>query len=143
VVFVTSAGSFTVYLYAISPVVPPSLLQLANTALVPAFPIQGTALSPDLVGISFATTLSFTAGTAPADQTVILANATAAAANYVNNLAIGQPLVINQLAAKILGADSRISDVGQPNDEIAHFFIWLSHAEGPAFRVSDEAQRPP
>ena len=51
VVFVTSAGSFSVYLYAISPVVPPSLLALANSTLAGtvAFPIQAPAMSPDLV----------------------------------------------------------------------------------------------
>jgi hypothetical protein len=57
VVFETSAGSFSVYLYAVSPVVPPSLLQLAGTLLTDtvAFPIQANVLTPDLVGISLAT----------------------------------------------------------------------------------------
>jgi hypothetical protein len=79
-----------VYLYAISPVVPPSLLALANAALAGAvaFPIQASALSPALVGISLSTTISFVAGTVPADQAVVLASATTAAANYINNLAI-------------------------------------------------------
>jgi hypothetical protein len=124
VVFVTSAGSFEVYLYAISPVVPPSLLALANSSLAGcvAFPVQASAMSPDLVGISFSTTLSFTAGTAPADQAVVLSSATTAAANYINNLAIGQPLIINQITAQILGADQRIRDVGQPNDAIPNIF---------------------
>jgi hypothetical protein len=123
-VFVTSAGSFTVYLYAISPVVPPSLLQLANSTLAGAvaFPIQASALSPALVGIGLATTIIFTAGTAPADQAVVLSSATAAAANYINNLSIGQPLVINQVAARILGADVRIQNVGQPHDAIPNIF---------------------
>jgi hypothetical protein len=48
VVFETSAGSFSVYLYAVSPVVPPSLLQLAGTLLTDtvAFPIQANVLTP-------------------------------------------------------------------------------------------------
>lgn len=129
-VFTSQAGSFYVYLYAVSPVVPPSLLQLANVTLTPAFPIQGIALSPDLVGISLSTTLSFTAGVSPADQPGIIATATSAAANYINNLPIGQPLIINQLAAVILGADSRISDIGQPNDEIPNIFIWRARSDG-------------
>ena len=120
VVFSSSAGSFYVYLYGISPVVPPSLTQLANTTIAntAAFPIQGTALSPDLVGISLSTTVSFNSGVAATDQSVILSSASTAAANYINNLSVGAPLVINQLAAQILSSDSRISDIGQPNDEI-------------------------
>jgi hypothetical protein len=126
VVFETSAGSFSVYLYAVSPVVPPSLLQLAGTLLTDtvAFPIQANVLTPDLVGISLATTLSFTPGTTPADQAVVISSASAAAQDYIDNLPIAAPLIINQLAARILGADSRIRDVRQPNDEICtHFHI--------------------
>jgi hypothetical protein len=120
VVFSPYAGGFYVYLYGVSPVIPPSLLQLANQTIAStaAFPIQGTALSPDLVGISLETTLSFASGITQADQSAILATATAAAANYINNLAVNSPLVINQLAAAILASDSRIQDIGNPNDEI-------------------------
>lgn len=133
--FTSQAGSFYVYLYAVSPVVPPSLLQLANQTLTPAFPIQGTALSPDLVGISLSTTLSFTAGVSPADQPGIIATATSAASTYINNLPIGQPLIINQLAAVILGADSRISDIGLT--ELHVFLDGFDTSLRPTLRVSD------
>ena len=132
VVFSTSAGSFLVYLYGISPVIPPSLIQLANTAIstTAAFPIQGTALMPDLVGISLSTTVSFTSGVAAADQAVILSSAATAAANYINNLAVGAPMVINQLAVAMVTSDSRISSIGQPNDMIPSLFLWRSRADG-------------
>ena len=127
VVFSSYAGGFYVYLYGIWPIISPSLLQLANStiATTAAFPIQGTALTPDLVGISLETTLSFGSGTAASDQASILSTATAAAANYINNLPVSSPLVINQLASDSLASDNRISDVGDPNDEIARIFIWL------------------
>jgi len=49
-------------------VVAPSLLQLANDRInqVAAYPIAGSALSPDLVGISLATTVTLAAGVSPA-----------------------------------------------------------------------------
>jgi hypothetical protein len=99
-VFVTSAGSFMVYLYAISPVGPPSLLALANSTLVTsvAFPIQASALSPGLVGISLATTINCTAGTAPADQALVLVSAATAAANYINNHPAKSPFCSVDLA---------------------------------------------
>ena len=77
VVFSSYAGGFYVYLYGISPIISPSLLQLANStiATTAAFPIQGTALTPDLVGISLETTLSFGSGTAASDQASILSTA--------------------------------------------------------------------
>jgi hypothetical protein len=111
-------------------VISPSLLQLASEtiAATAAFPIQGTALTPDLVGISFETTLSFASGITQADQSAIIATATAAAANYVNNLSVNSPLVINQLASAVLSSDSRIQDIGAPNDEICRsVFAGITH----------------
>ena len=92
------------YLYGISPVIPPSLTQLANTTInnTAAFPIQGSSLTPDLVGISLSTTVSFVSGVGLADQAVILSSAVSAAANYINNLPVNSPLIINQLAKEIL-----------------------------------------
>jgi hypothetical protein len=48
-----------------------------------------------LVGISLGTTISFNAGVTPADQAVVLSSAATAAANYINNLRVGAPLIIN------------------------------------------------
>lgn len=97
--------------------IPPSLIQLANTSInnTAAFPITGTALTPDLIGISLSTTLSFNSGVTQADQAIALSTAAGAASNYISNLSIGAPLIINQIA------DSRISDVGQPNDSLTKF----------------------
>jgi hypothetical protein len=119
VVFSPYAGGFYVYLYGVSPVIPPSLLQLANQTIAStaAFPIQGTALTPDLVGISLETTLSFASGVTQADQAAILSTATAAAANSINNLSVNSPLLVNQLASAILTSNSRIQDIGDPNEE--------------------------
>jgi hypothetical protein len=120
VVFNPYAGGFQVYLYGISPTISTSLLQLANSTIssTAAFPIQGIALSPDLVGISFFTTLRFAASVTQPSQAAILSTANTAAANYINNLQVGSPLVINQLASAILTSDTRIQDIGDPNDEI-------------------------
>ena len=70
------------------------------------------------MGISLATTLSFAPSVTQPNQAAILSTATAAAANHINNLPVGSPLVINQLASAILTSDTRIQDIGDPNDEI-------------------------
>lgn len=132
VVFEPQAGTFTVYVYGIAPQVPTSLLQLVQTAIsnTAAFPLTGLAVAPNLVGISLQTTVTFIAGVSAADQTAILQLAVAAAQNYINNLAIGAPMVINQLAAQIIDSDSRILDIGSPDDPIQSIFIWRSRADG-------------
>jgi hypothetical protein len=41
-----------------------------------AWPLTGTAVSPDLIGISFSTTVTFVTGATPAEQQTAIANAT-------------------------------------------------------------------
>lgn len=132
VVFSPLAGSFWVYLFGVSPQVPASLLQLAQQAVneTVTFPIQGTVLTPDLVGISLSTTLSLARGTSPSDSSVIVANAQNAAANFLNNLSTNQDLIINAVAAAIRNSDPRITDVGGPDREIQNIFIWRSRSDG-------------
>lgn len=135
VVFSPQAGTFTAYVYGIAPQVPPSLLQLVQTAIsnTAAFPLTGLAVAPNLVGISLQTTVTFVAGVSSADQAAIIQNAVSAAQSYINNLPIGAPLVINQLAAQIIGSDKHILDIGNPDNPIQSIFIWRSRADGTRF----------
>src|ERR1700747_2489502 len=70
VVFERQAGTYTAYVYGISPAVPPSLLQMVQAQIdaTTAWPLTGTAVSPDLIGISFSTTVTFVAGATTAEQ---------------------------------------------------------------------------
>lgn len=132
VVFVPQAGTFTCYVYGISPQVPPSLLQLVQVAInnTAAFPLTGLAVAPNLVGFSLETSITFVAGVSTNDQATIIQNAVAAAQNYINNLPIGAPLIINELAAQIINSDTSILDIGTPDDPIQSIFIWRSRADG-------------
>jgi hypothetical protein len=132
VVFATLAGTFIVYVYAISPQVPASLLQLVQQTLdnTVAYPLLGQVVAPNLVGISLDTTVTFNTGVAAANQSSDLTNAAAAAANYINNLAIGQTLVINKIADALLSSSNDILDIGQPDSPINDIYIWRSRSDG-------------
>lgn len=132
VVFQRQSGTYLAYIYGVSQVSSPSLLQACQTQLnnTTAFPLIGTAISPDLVGISLATTLTFLAGATAAEQQTAVAAATAAASDYINNLGIGVTLVINELASTILNADPNILDIGQPNKPLSSIYIWRDRADG-------------
>lgn len=126
------AGTYEVYVYGIVPQVPQSLLSLVQTALnsFTAYPLTGTAIVPDLVGISINTTLTLQSGLSLIDQSTIISTATTAAANYINNLTIGQELIINEIANVIVNSDTDIIDVGNPDDPIISIFIWRSRLDG-------------
>jgi phage-related baseplate assembly protein len=132
VVFSSLAGTYLVYVYGISPAVPPSLLSLVQTSINArtAYPLTGTAVVPDLVGVSLSTTLQLKSGLSTVDQSSVISNAQQAAANYINNLTIGQELVINEIAALVLGSDTRILDIGDPNEPLLEIFIWRSRTDG-------------
>jgi uncharacterized phage protein gp47/JayE len=120
------AGSFNVFVYGISPAVPTSLLQLVQTQIddKSAYPLIGTAVAPDLIGISLTTAVRISATTSASDRGGIVAIAARAVDDYINNLKVGQTLVINEIADRILGADPRIVDIGEPNRPLQEIFIW-------------------
>src|SRR5579862_5974302 len=70
VVFDSRAGTFLCYVYAITPVAAASVLSMIQDTIDQkvAFPLTGTALNPDLVGITFATTISTVAGATQTDK---------------------------------------------------------------------------
>lgn len=126
------AGTYQVYVYGVSPVVAPSLLSVVQIAMDAntAYPLTGIALAPDLVGISLSTTLTLQSGLSTSDQATIVNECQTAAATYINNLAVGQEFVINQLADVILSADTRIIDIGSPDKPIQNIFIWRARLDG-------------
>lgn len=132
VVFERQAGTYICYVYAVSPTVPTSTMQMVQAQLntATAWPIVGTATQPDLVGISLTTTVTFVSGATTSEQQTAIANAQAAAENYINNLSVGQTLVINDIADAILSADSNILDIGNPDQPLTGIYIWRSRDDG-------------
>ena len=94
------------------------------------FPLTGTALNLDLIGISLATTITLVSTATSTDQQTAIAAAVQAVQNYVNNLAVGQELVINDIADQILNSSSLIVDVGQPNQPLGNIYVWRSRSDG-------------
>ena len=138
IVFTRLAGTFDCYVYGIAPTPAPSLLDAVQQTINDnvAFPLTGTAIAPDLVGISLVTTLSVSAGASTTDQDMVIGEAVAAAQDYIDNLGVGQQLVINEIADRIRNADARILDVGQTNKQIPEIFIWRSRDDGTRYSRS-------
>jgi len=132
VVFDRHAGSFTVYVYGIAPVVSASLIGMVQERINDraAFPITGVAVNPDLVGVSLVSTLRLSQSPSAVEKEIILNTATLAAEEYINNLRVGEPLIINEIADRIRNADARILDVGEPNRQIPEIFLWRSRSDG-------------
>jgi uncharacterized phage protein gp47/JayE len=132
VVFETRSGLVYAYVYSVVPQPAASLLsnvqQVINSTI--AYPGIGLAVAPDLVGVSLSTTLTLQKNVSLAEQSNILIAATSAAQNYIDNLAIGEPLIVNEIGVQIFQSDARILDVGQPNNEIPELLVWRSRSDG-------------
>jgi uncharacterized phage protein gp47/JayE len=131
VVFKRLAGTFYAYVYGISPNVPPSLLATVQDTIdtKTAYPLKGLALAPDLVGISLFTTVKLKSGLSTSESANIINTAAVAAANYINNLATGEALILNEITDRIRNADLRILDVGDPNKPLQDIFIWRARLD--------------
>lgn len=134
IAFETQAGTYTCYVYGVSPVVPTSLLSMVQSQLdsKTAYPLFGTAVQPDLIGISLSTTLTFSNSVSLGAKQTALLNAQTAAENYINNLnsVQQQEFVINALADAIQQSDSNILDIGNPDKPISSLYIWRSRDDG-------------
>lgn len=130
--FEPQSGTYTVYIFAVSQVASPSLLQVCQAQInaMTAFPLVGTAIAPDLVGISLATTVRFVNGATSAQRQTAITAAAAAVANYINNLPLGNTFVVNEAASQILNADPNILDIGQPDRPLSNIYIWRNRADG-------------
>jgi len=57
------------------------------------------------------TTVEFKAGTSAEEKSLALSAAASAAEDYINNLRVGETLVLNQIADRLLNADPKILEV--------------------------------
>jgi uncharacterized phage protein gp47/JayE len=132
VVFERLSGTFNAYIFAISPIIPPSLLSTVQSVMedIISYPLVGNAIAPDLIGISLETEITFASGTSQSDEATIISTAISAGNTYLNNLGTGGTLIVNTLANVIASADSRILDIGQPDKPIAALYIWRSRSDG-------------
>jgi uncharacterized phage protein gp47/JayE len=124
-------GTFNVYVYTTSTSPSAYVIQLVQSMLntLTAFPITGTAIAPDLVGISLVTTLTLISAPTEA-QSIIISNAIAAATNYINNIGVGGTIVINEISSILMSSDTNILDIGLPNQPLLQIFIWRSREDG-------------
>jgi len=99
-VFDRKAGTFLCYVYAITPVAAASVLGMAQDTInqAVAYPLTGTVLNPDLVGITLATTIAVSTQT---DKDTAAGQAVSAVQEYLNNIRIGDILIINDIAKAI------------------------------------------
>jgi uncharacterized phage protein gp47/JayE len=119
-------GTIDILLKATTPSVPAGLIgavqdQISN---VVAAGIVANVKGPYETGFSLVGTLTTTTVLSPSDQSNLITTVTNNVINYVNNLDIAQPLILEQLEQVVLSSSSQIKNVGTFNQPFDQLYIY-------------------
>lgn len=124
--FPRGLGTFDVTIKSVSPVVPAGLISAVEEAIekVAALGVLPLVKAPVEVGVSMTMTLRLTKVLGGDEKDMIISNVQDNVANYINNLDIGEELVVNEIVQRVMETDTRIKDMGVANKPISTIFIY-------------------
>lgn len=80
--------------------------------------------APDETGIAAELTLTLSSALNTNEKNLIKRAVQRNVSDYINNLDIGEDLIINEIVKIVLGTDERISDMGVPNKPIDKLYMY-------------------
>lgn len=119
-------GSFDVIIKSVSPYATPALLSAVQNAVarVTSLGVLGTIRAPKEVGVSLEILLKLTEVVSDEAALGIISSVRQAVGDYVNNLDIGQSLIINEIVQRVMAVDERIKDMGTPGKPLESIYIY-------------------
>jgi hypothetical protein len=117
-------GTFDVIIRSIAPRVSSALVRTVQTAIdeVEAIGDRGLARAPEEVGLEIRYSLLYRENLADDDKALLEVATANAVEGYVNNLAIGEDFIINEVVQRVLEIDDRIKNIGQANKPLDDIF---------------------
>lgn len=124
--FARGIGTFDYIIQTVVPNTPDSVIAACQQAIsrAQAEGIDGKALAPRLIGMSFQISLTWRNDASASDRTQIKTNIVSAIQDYINNLAVGEEFIRNELIQRILDVDNKIKNVGTADQPIDLVFIY-------------------
>jgi uncharacterized phage protein gp47/JayE len=119
-------GSFDVIVKATSPQMPPGLLPAIQDSIIDtaAQGIYATIRGPREIGVSTTLTLKLNQQVSTDEAETIRTNVRQRLVDYINNLDIGQDLVINEIVELTMSSDARIKNMGKASKPLDGLFIY-------------------
>jgi uncharacterized phage protein gp47/JayE len=130
--FARGVGSFDLLIKATTPSVPASLLPVVTDSVgkAAAHGIAYSVRGPIETGLQLSTTISFKTALSSTDQNSIITAVSSNLTNYINNLDIGEALIINQMDAIAMSTSSQIKNIGKANLPFTNVWIWTPTPDG-------------
>jgi hypothetical protein len=116
-------GTFDYLIQTIIPNTPQAIIDTCQLAInkVQAYGVSGRATKPLLTGMSFEISITWRTDTLNSEKTQIKRQMSSAVQDYINNLAIGEEFIYNELTQRVLDVSDKIKNIGiakQPFDSI-------------------------
>jgi uncharacterized phage protein gp47/JayE len=118
-------GTFDYIIQTVVPNTPTPIIDACQEAIarVQAEGINGRALAPRLTGMSFQISITWRSDATTEDRNSIKRNIAVAIQDYVNNLAVGEEFIYNELIQRVMDVDNKIKNVGTADQAIDLIFI--------------------
>lgn len=112
--YTNGTGTFTVYVKSIYPIVSTSLIDQVHQSVkkTQAYGNKGTVRSPKNVGIELVASISYRKVLTSDELATIEGQIEDAIIDYINNLDIGEDLIIDEIIQRVLDVDENIKQVG-------------------------------
>ena len=125
--YLRGVGSFDLLLKATSPSVSSGLISTVQEAVgkVTAFGVPFTVRGPSEVGFSMIATLTLRTVLSDTEQKNIATAVTQNVTNYIDNLDISEPLIVNEIVQRVMETSDQIKNVGSANRPIDNAWIYV------------------
>lgn len=123
--FARGIGSYEVIIQSVIPNTPATLISTCQTAIdrVTSYGTYGTAVAPNLTGMSFQITVTWRNDATAADRTEVTSRIQRNVADYINNLAIGEDFIYNELIERVMGSSDKILNIGTASKAIDLIYV--------------------
>lgn len=119
-------GTFDYLIQTVVPNTPQPVIDACQEAIarVQAYGISGRALRPRLTGMSLTISITWRGDATQTDRDQIKRNIAIAVQDYINNLAIGEEFIYNELIQRVMDVDNKIKNIGTAAQAIDQIFIY-------------------
>jgi hypothetical protein len=136
--FYMGVGTFHVLCKATTPTVPDSLIASVREKLyfAKAVGVSFNVRAPKETGISMEMDITLFRPVNSTEEKLIQNNIQQIVMNYLDNLDIGEGIIINELVQRVMGASENIKNIGSAGRPINKIIRWDEMATDPTNRIS-------
>lgn len=119
-------GTYDLLIKSVTPTVSPSLIDTVQNEIIKVSSegIVPRARGPVEVGISLVGTLTLKKAIPGDEEDTIISNVTTNITDYINNLDIGEELIVNELVERVMGTSDLIKNIGRAGQPFDNMFSY-------------------